>query len=474
MSTTQQNRVDMTIFHKYAGLALPRHVAYPMPTWWSDLEADAAKQMLSESGERISAPDISLYVHIPFCEKACRYCGCTRMIQPHGEEGSNELTERYLSALQREIERVAELLGSQRKLRQIHFGGGTPTYLSHEQLERVMGWLTSPFSLTDDAEIAIEVDPRTVERSRLLQLKQLGFNRISLGVQDFDEEVQRHVSRIQPYDLVAEVVAACRGLGIESVNFDLIYGLPKQTLETVRRTIEQTITLLPDRIAYYQFAVIPEKLAVQRGLDYSQLPDSDLKLDMFLAGLELFEAAGYVFVGLDHFARPEESLARALEHGTIQRNFQGMTTGRGLDLIGLGASSITQLSQVGFLQNVRDVPDYIERIEAGGLPIFRGKKLSADDCLRQALLNEMYCRGEIRFATIESAYNIRMAEYFERELKIMHELEADGLVKVESDRVIVTRPLGRVLMRTIGAVFDAYLDEQAYRVGDRQYFSTNA
>lgn len=475
MAITHDKPVNMRVFHKYAGLALPRHVAYPMPTWWTDFNNAAAVELLQGSAQRISAPDLSLYVHIPFCRQACRYCGCTRIAQPHETPGAEDLTARYVQGLCTDIQRQAALVGGDKRLvRQVHFGGGTPTYLTPAQFETVWQQLNDSFKLADDAEIAIELDPRTVNRTRLTQLKELGFNRVSLGVQDFDPEVQDHVGRVQPFDLVAEVVQECRALGFTSVNFDLIYGLPRQTIETVRRTIEQAITLMPDRVAYYQFAVIPEKVAEQRGLDYDRLPDSDLKLEMFLAGLELFEVAGYVFVGLDHFARPEEALARALDYGTIQRNFQGMTTGRGLDLIGLGASSITQLSQVGFLQNVRDVEAYLQHIETGETAIFRGLRLSADDCLRQALLNELYCRGEIRFAPLEAAYSIRFEAYFASELASLEELIADGLLVREPQRLVVTRPLGRVLMRTIGAVFDAYLEKDAYRVGDRQYFSTNA
>jgi oxygen-independent coproporphyrinogen-3 oxidase len=474
MSATYEQPLDMQVFRKYAGLALPRHVAYPMPTWWQDYDHAAAVELLRDSAQRDGAPDLSLYVHVPFCQQACRYCGCTRLAQPQDSPGAADLTCQYVRGLTTEIRRHAEIVGAGRRVRQVHFGGGTPTYLSPAQLAEVWGHLTSAFDLADDAEIAIELDPRTVNRTRLAQLRELGFNRVSLGVQDFDPDVQEHVGRVQPFSLVADVVALCRDLGFASVNFDLIYGLPRQTLASVRRTIEQAITLAPNRVAYYQFAVIPEKIAEQRGLDYDRLPDSELKLDMFNAGLELFEAAGYVFVGLDHFARPDEALAQALAHGTIQRNFQGMTTGRGLDLIGLGASSITQLAQVGFLQNVRDVAAYLERINAGDTAIFRGLRLSDDDRIRQIVLNELYCRGEIRFDAIAAECGIDFETYFGRELTAIDHLAADGLLVREPQRIVVTRPLGRVLMRTIGAVFDAYLEPDAYRVGDRQYFSANA
>jgi oxygen-independent coproporphyrinogen-3 oxidase len=287
--------------------------------------------------------------------------------------------------------------------------------------------------------------------------------------------VQEHVSRIQPYELIRERVETCRELGFASINFDLIYGLPLQTPETIHRTLEQTIELSPDRIAYYQFAQIPDKVAAQRGLDYSRLPDSETKLEMFLIGQQVLTAAGYQFIGLDHFAKPDEPLTVARREGTLQRNFQGMTTGGGLDLVGIGASSISQLRRLGFLQNVRGLQDYIDRTTAGNTPIYRGKRFTADDVIRQDVLAELYCLTEIVPQRIESEHGIVFGDYFARELTVLQELQRDGLLEIgENGRISVTMPLGRVLMRTIAAVFDAYLAPDAYRVGDRQYFSANA
>jgi oxygen-independent coproporphyrinogen-3 oxidase len=270
-------------------------------------------------------------------------------------------------------------------------------------------------------------------------------------------------------------VAACRELGFESVNFDLIYGMPYQTPRTIRDTVEKTIELSPDRIAYYHYAQIPEKIATQRGMDYTKLPDSEAKLEMFLIGLELFEAAGYAYIGLDHFARPDEALSRSMVDGTIQRNFQGMTTGGGLCLLGAGVSSISHLLGVGFLQNVKDVDRYVECIERGESPVERGKRFTPDDLVRQTVINQLYCTARIRPETIEARFGIRFADYFARELGIMRELEKDGLVAIDCENVIrVTRPLGRVLMRNVTAVFDAYLDPMAYLRGARTCFSANA
>jgi len=370
---------------------------------------------------------------------------------------------------------MAEALGGNRVVQHMHWGGGSPTYLSEEQIGGICAKVREVFSFSTDAEIAMEVDPRTVSASKLRALRELGFNRISLGVQDFNAVVQEHVRRIQPFELVSETVATCRELGFDSVNFDLIYGLPFQTVDTVRETIEQTIQLSPDRVAYYHYAQIPDKIAAQRGMDYTKLPDSETKLAMFILGAEMFTAAGYDFIGLDHFAKSEELLAKAFRAGTIQRNFQGMTTGGGLDLVGLGASSISQLYGLGFLQNAHGIKEYIGCIDSGKLPTIRGKRLTEDDRIRQAVIGSFYCTTQIDPRQIEDELGIVFNDYFARELSAVKDLERDGLVTVSDDGVIrTTMPLGRVLMRTVAAIFDAYLEPDAYRVGDQRCFSANA
>ena len=465
---------DLAIFRRYAGLSLPRHVSYPMPTWWQDVdETEAAALYEVSRGE--PANDLSLYVHVPFCEKLCKFCACTRVVLPKDKSGATERVEAYLAAMEREIACRADLAGDGRALRQVHWGGGSPLYLTSEQMSRIQNAISKAFSLAPDAEIAVEIDPRQATRERIEGLRRLGFNRISLGVQDFNEQVQEHVHRVQPFELVRDTVEACRAAGFASVNFDLIYGLPYQTVETVRDTVERSIGLSPDRVAYYHYAQIPEKIATQRGMDYTKLPDSDTKLEMFLSGVSQFEEAGYEFVGLDHLAKPDESLARARAEGTLQRNFQGMTTGGGLDLIAVGASSISHLAGVGFLQNTRDIAAYVESLENGKGPIHRGKRFTRDDLIRQAVLADLYCLTEVRADRIERQFGIVFGEYFARELKILEELEKDGLIVRGADETIrVTYPLGRVLLRNIAAVFDAYLAPDAYRAGERECFSANA
>lgn len=473
--TTVIAAVDLDVFRRYAGISLPRHVSYPMPNWWRAVSAEQSRIMLSDPTVVGGECDHSLYVHIPFCETLCKFCACNRVIQRHASSGAMERTERYVAALKSDIQRIAEVTGTKRPLRQIHFGGGSPMYLSDEQLVEVQATIGKSFRIEPDTEVAIEIDPRNVTRPRAQALRGMGFNRISMGVQDFDEQVQSHVRRIQPYDQVSEVVSMCRDVGFESVNFDLIYGLPYQTPETIRRTVELTIELSPDRIAYYHYAQIPHKIATQRGIDHTKLPDSETKLEMFLIGHDGFTRAGYQFIGLDHFAKPDEALATAMGDATIQRNFQGMTTGGGLHLLGAGVSAISHLRGIGFLQHVKDTDAFSSLLEKGESPVERGMRFSLDDLVRQAVLNQLYCQARILPETIESQFGIDFCDYFDRELDIMGELERDGIVTSDGRGAIdVTFPLGRVLMRNVAAVFDVYLDPEAYRTGEKVCFSTNA
>jgi oxygen-independent coproporphyrinogen-3 oxidase len=472
---TVAEQIDLDVFRKYAGLSLPRHVSYPMPTWWEDVDAGKASAMLRERCRWTPMNDLSLYLHIPFCERLCRYCACTRIVQRRDAEGAAARTAAYVTALECEIRGLRETLGGGNRVRQIHWGGGTPTYLSVEQIERLHEVLSEVFAISPEAEVAMELDPRVTTVEMLETLRRLGFNRASLGVQDFDQQVQEHVQRIQSPELVQQMVQACRQLGFESINFDLIYGLPYQTVQTVQDTIAKTIAMSPNRIAFYHYAQIPDKIATQRGLDYSRLPDSETKLEMFLLGLRMFTEAGYVFIGLDHFAKPDEALAVALRDGTLQRTFQGMTTGGNLDLIGLGATAISHVKDVGFLQNVHNPGEYTTCVNSGASAIRRGKRFTLDDRVRQAVMRQLYCTAEIRPEAIERQFDLAFSQYFAREIAVMRELEADGLVELRSDGVIATTlPLGRVLMRTIAAVFDAYLAPDAYRVGDQHCYSANA
>jgi oxygen-independent coproporphyrinogen III oxidase len=467
--------LDKATFDRYAGLQLPRHVSYPMPTAWYELEAAHLEEMRQARSSREAPIDLSLYVHIPFCEALCKFCACTRTVMRKTAPYAAERTTSYVDALALEVARLGESYNDGKRLKQFHWGGGTPTYLNHEEIEQVYRAAAEAFDFADDAEISIEVDPRVAGPETLRFLRGLGFNRMSLGVQDFDEKVQKHVNRIQPLEMIRTTVDTCRDAGYQSVNFDLIYGLPYQTLESIRATIEKVIELSPDRIAYYHYAQVPEKIATQRAIDHDALPDSDTKLAMFLLGAQLFTEAGYDFIGLDHFAKRGEMLAQAARDGTLQRNFQGMTTGGGLDLIGAGATSIGHLHHVGFLQNEHSVENYVEAIAKGESVLRRGKVLTRDDCIRQSVLSQIYCGARIVPTVIEQQFGIVFADYFAREIEILREIEKDGLVTIAEDGCVdVTFPLGRVLMRNVAAAFDAYLEPDAWRVGAKHAYSTNA
>lgn len=465
----------LDLFHKYAGLALPRHVSYPMPTAWSELDEEDYRTHLGLHADDPGSPGLSIYIHIPFCESLCKFCACNKTILKKELRDSAERKRAYIEALLKEIGLVSAVKGMERPVRQIHWGGGSPSYLEGEDIIAIQSRLRDHFHLAEDAEVSIEIDPRHTTPYLLDCLKQAGFNRISMGIQDFDATVQNHVHRIQPFGMVREVTEAIREREIGKVNYDLIYGMPYQTLETVADMVEKTIRLRPDRIAFYHYAQIPEKIATQRGMDYKRLPSSDDKLAMFLDALGKFPAGGYAFIGLDHFALPDDQLTIALEEGTIQRNFQGMTTQRGLDLIGLGVSSISHLMGLGYWQTLKDIQAYQDTVTAGRIPIEKGLHFSEDDRIRQEVLSELYCTGGVDLEKVGARFGIDPREYFSRELVNLRELEQDGLVRFEGEGIIqVSCPLGRVLLRNVGAVFDAYLDPDAFKVGDRYYYSVSA
>ncbi|MEE8165609.1 MAG: oxygen-independent coproporphyrinogen III oxidase [Myxococcota bacterium] len=466
--------VAREVFQRYAGCSLPRHVSYPMPTWWREVGGDEADAIRAESARAIPTRDLSLYLHLPFCEALCKFCACNRTVMKKTAKDTDQRTEAYVAAIEGEIRRLGDSVGAGRPVRQIHWGGGTPTYLSPRHIERLHTTLAAAFSIAKGAELAIEIDPRVTSNGQIELLRRLGFNRVSLGVQDFDERVQKHIHRVQPFEMVKRCTDFCRDVGFPSVNFDLIYGMPYQTIETVTDMIDRTIMLSPDRVAYYHYAQIPEKIANQRGIHHDRMPDSNTKLTMFLTAVELFTSAGYEFIGLDHFAKPDEVLAQAAREGTIDRNFQGMTTGAGLDLIGVGASSISQFGGIGYLQNVRDPDGYVDRINDGVDPVIRGTRLTRDDCIRQAVINHLYCYAAVERERIEDRLDIDFNRYFADELERLKHLEVDGLVVLKPGEIELTYPLGRVLMRNVAAVFDGYLDRDAYRLGERHVFSDSA
>lgn len=459
-------------FLKYAGLALPRHVSYPMPTAWSDRDGE---DFLAKFSESDPTRPLSLYLHIPFCETLCKFCACNRVILKRSFPGAEDRKLSYVEAIQTEIRRFRERTGTNRTVMQVHYGGGSPTYLDPSEIEAIHGAIHECFEVHPDAEISMEIDPRHAEKPLIESLGRLGFNRISMGVQDFDLKVQEHVHRVQSHEMVRRATEDCRCAGLGQVNFDLIYGMPYQTLETVRDMVEKALEIGPDRVAFYHYAQIPEKIATQRGMDYTKLPDSVEKLEMFLQALEQFAEHGYEFIGLDHFAKGEDGLAKAYRNRTLQRNFQGMTTHGGLDLIGFGVSAISHLQGIGYWQSEKETEGYEELIRAGLFPQKRGIHFSEDDRIRQAVIADLYCYGTFDPAKISEEFGVDAREYFAKEFAALEELAEDGIVAFRADGVVeATLPLGRVLLRNLGSVFDAYLDDGAYKTGDRYYYSVSA
>jgi oxygen-independent coproporphyrinogen-3 oxidase len=435
----------------------PRYTSYP-----TALQFDAAfsttdySAAVARANAAAPAAPLSVYVHIPFCASPCFYCACTKIITRQTQKA-----ELYLQRLTREIDQHAELFPRTRRIEQLHFGGGTPTFLSVEQLGSIVDALERRFMFGSDAvrEFSIEVDPRTIKPVKIGPLAALGFNRISLGIQDFDPAVQDAVNREQSVAEVAQLVEAVRRVGFRSLSMDLIYGLPLQTPQSFDRTLDHVIAMQPDRIAAYSYAHLPSRFRAQRHIVTEQLPDAATKLELLRLTIERLLGAGYVYIGMDHFARPDDELAKALRDGSLQRNFQGYSTRGDLDLIGLGMSAIGRIGDV-YSQNARTLPTYYAGIDSGALPIDRGLRLSADDLLRREVIAGIMCRGWLNFADFEERHGIVFNEYFADALKQMEVLQSDGLVERNAGTLRVT-PLGRYLLRVIAMPFDAYLRGQS-------------
>ena len=435
----------------------PRYTSYPTADRFHEGYGEVQyRQALAERAELArhqAAPRLALYLHIPFCESVCYYCACNKVVTRHHERAAE-----YLDALEREIHMHAQALGTKehrQRVTQLHFGGGTPTYLSDDELTRLWRVLAESFDLAPEAECSIEVDPRTASPERLGFLKQLGFNRISFGVQDFDAEVQQAVHRVQPYEQVRDLMTSARALGFESINVDLIYGLPKQRPDNFARTIDQVIGLRPDRIALYGYAHLPERFKPQRRIIAAELPDGAARLAMLGHAIEAFGGAGYDYIGMDHFALAHDELARAKREGKLHRNFQGYTTQPDCDLLGLGVSAIGRVGAT-HAQNAKTLDAYYSAINGGRFATVRGLALDADDLLRREIVMGLMCRGRVDFAAINSEFGIDMAEHFRPQLERLKSFEADGLVRVGEGSIEVTEP-GWYVVRALAMVFDRYV-----------------
>ncbi|MDP1657149.1 MAG: oxygen-independent coproporphyrinogen III oxidase [Hylemonella sp.] len=440
-------------------VAGPRYTSYPTADRFVEaFTASDYEQALQQrrSGAAALVLPLSLYVHIPFCESLCYYCACNKIITKHHDRAAE-----YLRYLSREVDLHTAQLGVGQTVSQLHLGGGTPTFLSDAELRELMAMLRRSFTLTPGGEYSIEVDPRTIDASRLDTLAELGFNRLSFGVQDFDPAVQKAVHRVQPAEQVFALVEAARARGFESVNVDLIYGLPQQTPESFTRTLKQVTELRPDRIALYAYAHLPERFKPQRRIATTELPGAAAKLSMLSNSLATFMGAGYVYVGMDHFALPNDALAIAKRQGRLHRNFQGYSTQPDCDLIALGVSSIGRIGAT-YSQNAKTLEEYYDAIDHGRFAVVRGLALSRDDLVRRAVIMSLMCQGEVLFESIELAYLIDFRSYFAAEMESIQVLVEQGLVTVDDSGIQVTAN-GWFFVRALAMVFDRYLQADRNR-----------
>jgi oxygen-independent coproporphyrinogen-3 oxidase len=448
--------IDPVLIRKY-DVAGPRYTSYPTADRFVEAfgETELSQWLAKRNIGGISQP-LSVYVHLPFCESICYYCGCNKIVTR-----DHSRSAKYIKYLDKELALVAARLGSEPTIAQLHWGGGTPTFLPQEEMRELMALVDARFRRSADFECAIEVDPRHAPEGLMAFLAGLGFNRVSLGVQDFDPAVQKAVHRIQGEALVRRVVAEARAAGFRSVNFDLIYGLPKQTLDSFNATLDKVIALDPDRIALYSYAHLPTLFKPQRRIADADLPSAETKLQIMTLAIGRLTRAGYLYIGMDHFARPDDDLAIAQRRGRLQRNFQGYSTFPESDLIGLGVSAIGKVGPT-YYQNHKRLDDYTAALDAGHLPVARGLELTHDDLVRRAVIQALACHFRLSVESIELAYLIDFRDYFARELADLRQLQDEGLVDVSDEWITVT-PRGRLLVRVVCMAFDRYLREAQAR-----------
>ena len=453
MFTPDQFEFDRSLIEKLDGSG-PRYTSYPTADrFTADFGEAGCRHWLKQRRIGANSKPLSLYVHLPFCNTVCYYCGCNKIITKDTAKA-----DIYLDYLEKEVELAVNVLQVREKVIQLHFGGGTPTFMSDTQLARLMGMLRRHFEFLPEGEYSIEIDPRKVSRDTIFKLAELGFNRISVGVQDLELDVQKAVNRIQSLEETAGVIEAARAAGFKSVSVDLIYGLPLQTVESVSRTISQIVALAPDRIALYNYAHLPSVFMPQRRINESDLPTPSVKLDILQSAVQQLSDAGYLFIGMDHFAKPDDDLAVALRQGRLQRNFQGYSTYADCDMLGLGVSSIGKIGPC-YTQNEKDLDRYYAALDAGHLPVMRGYVLDTDDIMRRTIIQALMCRFALSVESIEEIFNINFAFYFAEEMPKLRELQQMGLIHFDGDFLTV-EPRGRFLIRNIAMVFDRHLRER--------------
>ena len=431
----------------------PRYTSYPTAPVWNEGFGPADLEEVHAAADAARTP-VSLYMHLPFCESLCLFCACNVIIRK-----DKSVALPYLEALKKEIARVSQGVSRERPVVQFHWGGGTPTYCSPAQLEDLFDYTRERFRFSPEAEIGVEVDPRVTSGEHLETLRRLGFNRLSMGIQDFHEPVQQAIHRVQPFETTRELINSARSLGFGSINVDLIYGLPYQTGETFARTVDQIVGLGPDRIALFSYAHVPW-LKKQQGAFAGHLPEGMEKFEIFRTGLVKFLEAGYLYIGMDHFAKPDDELATAQAQRTLHRNFQGYTTKAGADLYGMGVSAISGFRDA-YAQNFRELPAWEKAVAERGVATMRGYRLSPEDHLRREVISRLLCHTVVPKREIEAAFGVEFDRHFEQELGRLRAAAEDGLVVLGRDEIRVTW-LGRIFIRNLAMLFDPYLERQRF------------
>ncbi|MCK4833624.1 MAG: oxygen-independent coproporphyrinogen III oxidase [Gammaproteobacteria bacterium] len=446
---------DKNLIRRYDTFG-PRYTSYPTAVQFTtDYGADDYLNWTKHSNEDPIPAPLSLYLHIPFCDTICYYCGCSKVITKDKSKATP-----YIKLLKQEIKLQGALFAKDREVTQIHWGGGTPTFLDDKEIYEIIECIRENFNVpaSGQVEFGIEVDPRTVDEQRIKNLANMGFNRISFGVQDFDHDVQTAVNRIQSTEEIKNHITDARANKFESINIDLMYGLPKQTLTSFTKTLETTIELGPDRLAIYNYAHLPEMFKPQRRINEEELPSAEEKLNILQLCIDTLQSAGYVYIGMDHFAKESDDLVRAQQQGSLHRNFQGYSTNADCDMIAMG---ITAISHVGdnYSQNVRTIEEYQSRLDKGEIPIFRGIELEDDDVLRQDVINQLMCNSSLDISRLEQRWRINFESYFRSSLKNLTQMADDGLLEMGKTKLTITTK-GRLLTRSICMQFDRYLQEK--------------
>ncbi len=446
-------RVDLKLLKKY-DVPGPRYTSYPpAPHFHEGFSSEDYLNEIIKTNYGEALPDLSLYFHIPYCDTLCYFCGCNMIVTRN-----HDRMKEYIKYLKLEIDLLRQYLNPSRKVAQLHWGGGTPTSLNPDEIKSLISYIRTSFDFKEEAECGCEIDPRGLTREHLIALREGGFNRISMGVQDFNEKVQKYVNRIQPEEMTKKVVEWVRELGFQSINLDLMYGLPFQTVESFELTLDKVLSLSPDRLAVFNYAHVPWMKKHQALIKPEDLPNPQEKLDILKLTIEKLTSSGYVYIGMDHFAKPDDELTLALKQKKLYRNFQGYSTHAGCDLFAFGITAISQLQDI-YAQNVKTEKEYFQSLDHEKFPILRGYKLTEDDQIRRTVIMKLMCDFELDFGEIENIYQINFREYFRNSIDNLKEMVDDGLITINGTNMKVT-DLGRLLIRNIAMKFDGFIERK--------------